>query len=141
MSQQERKAQESGVVRRLTRGAGAAALGLAGYFTVSAATAAPMVFGAQPAGVGPQPAGAAEALDDRVFVRRVHVPAPRPSAAGVKSATTARAATGGRAVSAQAGVAQPAGTTTQQTQAAGPAPAPAPKPPPAAATGGSTPAK
>jgi hypothetical protein len=138
MSQQERKAQESGVVRRLTRGTGAAALGLAGYFTVSAATAAPMVFGAQPAGVGPQPAGAAEALDDRVFVRRVHVPAPRPSAAGVKSATAARAAAGGRTVSARAGVAQPAGTTTQ---AAGPAPAPAPKPPPAAATGGSTPAK
>jgi hypothetical protein len=138
MSQQERKAQESGVVRRLTRGAGAAALGLAGYFTVSAATAAPMAFGAQPTGAGQQPAGAAEALDDRVFVRRVHVPAVRPSAAGVRSATAGRAASGGATVSAQAAAALPVGTTKQTgSQAA----APAPKPPPVAATGGSTPVK
>src|ERR1700730_13401823 len=127
MSQQERKAQESGVVRRLTRGTGAAALGLAGYFTVSAATAAPMVvFGAQPAGASPQPAGAPEPLDDRVFVRRSHVPAVRPSAAGVKSATTAKAVSAGRVVSAPAGVAQPAGNNTHAaTQAAPPAPPPA----------------
>jgi hypothetical protein len=139
MSQQERKAQESGVVRRLTRGAGAAALGLSGYFTVSAATAVPMVFGAQPPTAGQQPAGAAEALDDRVFVRRIHVAAPRPSAAGVRSATAGQVANGGRAVAAQGGVAQSAGTAAPA--AAGAAPAPAPKPAPAAASGGSTPPK
>jgi hypothetical protein len=144
MSQQDRKAQESEVVRRLTRGAGAAALGLAGYFTVSAATTVPMVFGAQPAGASEQPAGAAEALDDRVFVRTIHVPAPRPSASAVRGATGQAAS--GRAVSAAAGAAQSTGgatqsTVTQQPASQGPAPAPAPPPKPVAASGGSTPAK
>jgi hypothetical protein len=160
MSQQERKAQESEVVRRLTVGAGAAALGLAWYFTASAMTAVPLAFGAQPADDG-QPASWAEQFDDRVFVRTVHMPAMRGPAAGVKAggtiagssgqaipaggqtattAPTGRASTSSGQSSASAPSAPAAVTMTVQpapARAATPAPAPAP----AAATGGSTPAK
>ncbi|HKF75615.1 MAG TPA: hypothetical protein VKF59_05690 [Candidatus Dormibacteraeota bacterium] len=126
-SQQERKEQEGAVVRRLTIGAGAAALGLAWYFTSSAATAAPLAFGAQPAAAEPPVVGI-EQLDDRVFVRTVHVPAMRAPAGGVK-AGAARPAAG-----------QAAGSGAPAQPVAAPAtPAPTPAPTPVATTGGSAP--
>src|SRR5215469_11665733 len=88
MGQQARKEQEDVVVRRLTVGAGAAAFGLAWYFTASATTAAPIAFGAQPA-AGEQPVVGVEQLDDHVFVRTVDVAAVRPPLGGVKAGTTA----------------------------------------------------
>src|SRR5690349_16738344 len=93
MSQQARKEQEGTVVRRLTAGAGAAALGLAWYFTASATSAVPVAFGAQPAADAGQPVIGVEQLDDHVFVRTVHVAAPGAPAGGVRSAT-ARTASG-----------------------------------------------
>lgn len=133
MGQQERKAQEGAVVRRLTLGAGAAALGLAGYFTVAAATAAPIAFGAQSTAEEGPAVGSAEELDDRVFVRRVHVQAPpRPPVGGVK-AVAGRTASGGQAAPVSA---QPAGAGQAPAAVA---PKPAPPPPPAATTGGSKP--
>jgi hypothetical protein len=146
MSQQARKEQEGVVVRRLTVGAGAAALGLAWYFTASATTAVPIAFGAQAAGDG-QPAVGVEQLDDHVFVRTVHVPAVRPPAGGVKAGT---AASGGTAARTTAGATGTAASTSTSAAAAGAAPvaiaqpvpaAPAPTPKPVATTGASTPAK
>src|SRR5690242_838988 len=91
MSQQARKEQEGVVVRRLTVGAGAAALGLAWYFTASATTAVPVAFGARPT-ADTQPVVGVEQLDDHVFVRTVHVPAVRPPAGGVRSASASSGA-------------------------------------------------
>lgn len=136
-SQQARKEQEGAVVRRLTIGAGATALGLAWYFTSSAVTAAPLAFGAQPAAAGP-PVMGIEQLDDRVFVRRVHVPALRPPAGGVR-AGAARPA--GGAASASGAAAAPAVGGTAPAQAAAAAPIAQPAPTPVATTGGSTPVK
>jgi hypothetical protein len=147
MSQQDRKAQEGEVVRRLTIGAGAVALSLAGYFTVSSATAVPLAFGAQPEG------GQGATLDggqvnDRVFIRKVHLPPPSAPAGGVKAAATSRGAGGG--TTAAAGAAQPAAGVTRPAGGAAPAaappvvavaPPPTPKPTPVATTGGSTPPK
>jgi pyruvate dehydrogenase E2 component (dihydrolipoamide acetyltransferase) len=141
MGQQERKAQEGAIVRRLTFGAGAAALGLAGYFTVSSATAAPVVTGIQPAaGVQPAPAAAGPAeVGEKYFVRRVHVAAAQAPAGGVQAAGTARA---------PATVPQPVVQAPQQAAAPAPAPAPAapapvaapaPAPKPVATTGGTPP--
>lgn len=151
MSQQERKAQEGQVVRRLTGGAGATALGLAWFFTASAATAAPVAFGASPAADPQQPVSGPEQLDDRVFVRRVHVPAMRAPAGGVKAGTVAtmsaaQAGSVGPAAGsggASGGQAAAAGSTSSAPTAAQPAPAPVatPRPTPTATTGGSTPAK
>jgi len=131
-------------VRRLTAGAGAAALGLAWYFTASATTAAPIAFGAQPA-AGEQPVVGVEQLDDHVFVRTVHVQAVRPPAGGVKAGTAASGgptsasakATGG----ATTGAAATGGAPVAQPVPAAATPAPAPTPKPVATTGGSTPAK
>jgi hypothetical protein len=117
MSQQARKEQEGVVVRRLTIGAGAATLGLAWYFTSAAATAAPVTFDAQPAGDAQQPVIGVEQLDDRVFVRTVHVPAIRPPAGGVK-----------------AGPQQTAGPTQAATSAPIAQPVPAPSAPAPAPT-------
>jgi hypothetical protein len=147
MSQQDRKAQEGEVVRRLTIGAGAVALSLAGYFTVSAATTAPIVFGAQPEG-GQGVTLDGGQLNDRVFVRKVHLPPPSPPAGGVMAAPASRAPAG--AAQPARAAAQPAGgVAAQPAPAAAPAapvtvaapPPPTPKPTPAAATGGSTPPK
>jgi hypothetical protein len=121
MSQQARKEQEAAVVRRLTAGAGAAALGLAGYFTAAAVTAVPVALGA-PAG-SDQPVVGMEQIDDHVFVRTVHVPAPRPPAGGVRAAPAG------------------AGPTTTIAQSVAAAPAPAPTARPVATTGGSVPRK
>ena len=147
MSQQARKEQEGVVVRRLTVGAGAAALGLAWYFTASATTAVPVAFGAQSA-ADDQPVVGMEQLDDHVFVRTVHVPAVRPPAGGVRPAT---ASTGGQTATSRAsGGATPTGaalTTAPAATGSAPvaqpvaAPAPAPTPKPAATTSASTPAK
>jgi hypothetical protein len=161
MSQQERKALEGEVVRRLTMGAGAAALGLAWYFTASAATAVPIVFGAQPVGEGNEPTSWAEQLDDRVFIRTVHVPsAIRGPASGVKSGMASASSSAGSlgapaaqgqavaAVRSSGGQASAPGqstgsapVTTQPQPAAAPPPPPAPAPTPTATTGGSTPPK
>lgn len=168
MSQQERKAQEGEVVRRLTIGAGATALGLAWYFTASAASAVPIVFGAQPTGEGKEPASWAEQLDDRVFLRTIHVQATslRGPAGGVKSGTnsatgsssaagypTTAGVTAATATTSAGRVTSSQGTTTTSSGAATPAPAsgggttvttvtapppPPPPPTPAAITGGST---
>jgi hypothetical protein len=154
MSQQARKQQESVVVRRLTAGVGAAALGLAWYFTASATSSVPVAFGAQPA-ADEQPVVGIEQLDDHVFVRTVHVPAPRPPAGGVKAGT---AASGGQTATSTAAARTSGGTTaatgnapaaqaaTSSAPVAQPVPvavpaAPAPTPKPVATTGGSTPAK
>jgi len=134
MSQQARKEQEGVVVRRLTAGAGAAALGLAGYFTASASTAVPVAFGARPA-AEQQPVVGIEQLDDHVFVRTVHVPAPRPPAGGVRSSTPVRTSGGAAAAPAASGGAPAAAAPIAQPVPA--AAAPAPKP--VATTGGSTP--
>jgi pilus assembly protein FimV len=142
MSQQARKEQEGIVVRRLTAGAGATALGLAWYFTASATTAAPIAFGAQPA--PEQPVVGMEQLDDHVFVRTVHVPAPQPSIGGVRSASggvaggsiaTARTSSGGVASAPAANGSAPV-AVAQPVPAAAPAPVATPKP--VAATGAST---
>jgi hypothetical protein len=151
VSQQARKEQEGVVVRRLTAGVGAAALGLAWYFTASATSAVPVAFGAQPA-ADEQPVMGIEQLDDHVFVRTVHVPAPRPSAGGVKSGTAAsggaatttaaaRASGGATAASGSAPAAQAATSSAPVVAQPVPAAAPAPTPKPVATTGGSTPAK
>src|SRR5215831_20474260 len=122
MSQQQRKEREGVVVRRLTVGAGAAALGMAWYFTSSAATAVPVAFGAQPA-AGARPVVGVEQLDDHVFVRTVHVPAPRPPAGGVKAGTTQSGAGARPAQAAAPGAAQPAAAAPiAQPVAAPPAP-------------------
>lgn len=139
MTQQERKAQEGEIVRRLTIGAGTAALGLAWFFTSSAVTAVPLAFGAQPPADAQSPAAGAEQLDDRVFVRAVHRQAMGPPAGGVRAASQAAggvqaATTVGASSSVQAATAAPA---TGSPPPARPTPAPAPT----AATGGSTPAK
>ena len=162
MSQQERKAQESEVVRRLTVGAGAAALGLAWYFTASATTAVPLAVSAQPTGEGNEPASSAGQLDDRVFVKTVHVPASslRGPAGGVKpgaasatagvaatgqtvSTSTGRVTSGGRTTTPTSGgpASAPAsngGGATTVTTVTAPLPPPPPPPTPAATTGGST---
>lgn len=146
MSQQARKEQEGVVVRRLTVGAGAAALGLAWYFTASATTAVPVAFGAQSAS-DDQPVVGIEQLDDHVFVRTVHVPAVRPPAGGVRSGSASVSA-GGQATTKAAGGASPTGATQTSAQATGtvpvaqpvPAAAPPPTPKPAATTS-ATPAK
>jgi hypothetical protein len=138
MSQQQRRAQEAQVVRRLTVGAGAAALGLAGYFTVSAASAAPIAVGGAGNQAAQQPAAAVQAnLSDRVFVRRVHAPAIQPPAGGVRPAGT-RAP--GQVVPAQVATTQ-ASTSAQPVAAptAPAAPAATPAPQPTAATGGTKP--
>jgi hypothetical protein len=143
VSQQARKEQEGVVVRRLTVGAGAAALGLAWYFTASATTAVPVAFGAQPA-ADDQPVVGVEQLDDHVFVRTVHVPAVRPPAGGVRAAAPA---SGGQAARPTAGTASTSTSAAPAAAAAVPmaqpvqAAAPAPTPKPAATTGASTPAK
>jgi hypothetical protein len=132
MSQQERKVQEGEVVRRLTFGAGAAALGLAGYFTVSAATAGPVAFGSQPAAdVQPVPAAGMQEISEKYFVRRVHVAPVRPPAGGVKAAGQAPAA---------AVVAQPLVPAQPAPAQPAPAVAPAPAAKPVATTG-ATPVK
>ncbi|TMC03490.1 MAG: hypothetical protein E6J41_27295 [Chloroflexi bacterium] len=137
MSQQARKEQEGTVVRRLTAGAGAAALGLAWYFTASATSAVPVAFGAQPAADAGQPVIGVEQLDDHVFVRTVHVAAPAAPAGGVRSARSASGATAPAATTRASG-----GTTTTSAPIAQAVPAPAaPAPTPVATTGGSTPAK
>jgi hypothetical protein len=131
-SQQARKEQEGKVVRRLTVGTGAAALGLAWYFTSSAATAAPVAL-AQPA-TGRQPVVGIEQLDDHVFVRTVHVTPAITAPEGGVAAAGARQAAGGQATAggqAPASIAQPVA----------PAAAPPPPPAPVATTGGSTPPK
>src|SRR5215472_12859010 len=133
MSQQARKEQEGAVVRRLTAGAGAAALGLAWYFTASATTAVPVAFGAQPS-ADDQPVVGIEQLDDHVFVRTVHVPAVRPPAGGVKAAATA-AARGATAAPTSANPAAAAAAPIAQPVAAA---APPPTAKPVATTGGST---
>jgi hypothetical protein len=153
VSQQARKEQEGLVVRRLTLGAGAAALGLAWYFTASATTAVPVAFGA---GQAPeQPVVGMEQLDDHVFVRTVHVAAPRPPAGGVQAGTAAAGGgqagvrtTGGTTAGGTTAVASQSGTAQAATSSAPvaiaqpvPAAAPAPTPKPAATTGASTPAK
>jgi hypothetical protein len=130
MSQQARKEQEGVVVRRLTVGAGAAALGLAWYFTASATTAAPVAFGAQ-AAADDQPVVGIEQLDDHVFVRTVHVPAVRPPAGAVRSGAAASPTS---AASRTTGGAAPSVAIAQPVPAA----APAPTPKPVATTGGST---
>jgi hypothetical protein len=143
MSQQARKEQEGVVVRRLTAGAGAAALGLAWYFTASATGAVPVAFGAQPA-ADEQPVVGVEQLDDHVFVRTVHVPALRPPAGGVKSAAAASGGQTTTTAAARASGGAPAAPSSapiaQPVPAAVPV-APAPTPKPVATTGGSTPAK
>ena len=125
--------------RRLTAGAGAAALGLAWYFTSAAMTAVPVAFGAQPASE-PQPVGV-EQLDDHVFVRTVHVPAPRPPAGGVGAAAGRTVAAGAAAARTTSGAApaQPAASTAVIAQPVAAPAAPAPTPKPVATTGGSTP--
>src|SRR5215472_5970353 len=129
MSQQARKEQEGVVVRRLTVGAGAAALGLAWYFTASATTAAPVAFGAQPAS-DDQPVVGIEQLDDHVFVRTVHVPAVRPPAGGVRAGATASAST---ASGSTAGARMTGGAAASTSAApAGAAPAAIAQPVPAA---------
>ncbi len=164
MSQQARKELEGVVVRRLTVGAGAAALGLAWYFTSSATSAAPIAFGAQPASDAGQPVVGIEQLDDHVFVRTVHVQGMRAPAGGVRAGTGAQGTTGqttsGMAASGQATASI---TATEQTSsstssttatssmtssapiaqpvAAPAAAAPAAAPRPVATSGGSTPAK
>jgi hypothetical protein len=158
MSQQARKEQEGAVVRRLTAGAGAAALGLAWYFTSSAVSAVPVAFGAQPAG-DQQPVVGVEQLDDHVFVRTVHVPVPRAPAGGVRAGTAGAAGVQPAGQTTVAGRTSTTGAATTvaaaaTTTAAGPAPAaaqpvaqpvPAAAPPaapkPVATTGASTPAK
>jgi hypothetical protein len=131
MNQRERKVQEGAVVRRLTFGAGAAALGLAGYFTVSAATAPPLAIGIQPAAdVQPPPAPAGlQEVSEKYFVRRVHVSALRPPAGGIQAAGRAPAA---------ATVAQPVLPAQPAAQPA-PAAAPPPTPRPVATTSGTPP--
>ena len=144
MSQQARKEQEGVVVRRLTVGAGAAALGLAWYFTASATTAVPVAFGSQPA-ADDQPVVGVEQLDDHVFVRTVHVPAVRPPAGGVKAgaAVSGGSTAGARTTGGAASTSTSAGTAGAAPAAiAQPVPAaPAPTPKPVATTGASTPAK
>ena len=163
MPQQDRKAREGNVVRRLTITAGATALGLAGYFTVSAATAVPIALGAGADAQQP-PAGASQG-DDQRFVRRVYVPASLQAPAGGVKAAGGQAATSGQSnTTAAPGTSAVSGTTpgTAPGSTAGPTPAPGPgtqppatQPPPApaatppptptpaptATTGGSTPAK
>lgn len=111
------------MVRRLTVGAGAAALGLAGWFTASAATATPIAI-AGPPDARP-PAVDQPVPGDRVFVRRVHT-ALQPPAGGVRSPVPAAGASAAAA---------------QSVPAPGPAPVAAPPvtPKPAAATGGTKP--
>jgi hypothetical protein len=142
-SQQARKEQEGAVVRRLTVGAGAAALGLSWYFTASAVSAAPVAFGAQPADDSGQPVVGVEQLDDHVFVRTVHVQAIRAPASGVKAGTGAgQTATGqpaARSSSAGAPAAAGAAPVAQPVPVAAAPPPATPKP--VATTGGSTPAK
>ena len=133
MGQQARKEQEGVVVRRLTLGAGAAALGLAWYFTASATSAVPVAFGAQPAADDQQVVGI-EQLDDHVFVRTVHVPVVRPPAGAVK----AGAAPSGGATAARTGAAAAAAVPVAQPVPAAAAP---PTPKPVATTGASTPVK
>ena len=127
-AQQGRKARESFNVQRLTTWTGAAALSLSGLFTAFAAKGAPMTIGVAMAASG-QPGAAVQnqvsgALDDRIVVRRVYVPPPRPAAAGVRAD---RPAAG-----------QPAGQARPVSTVVAAASAPAP-PKPVAATGGSTP--
>jgi hypothetical protein len=147
MSQQARKEQEGVVVRRLTLGAGAAALGLAWYFTASATTAVPVAFGAQPA-ADEQPVVGVEQLDDHVFVRTVHVPAVRPPAGGVRAGAAASGGSPAARTTGGTGTAAPASTSAAPAAAAPvaiaqpvTAAAPAPTPKPVATTGASTPAK
>jgi hypothetical protein len=143
-SQQARKEQEGAVVRRLTVGAGAAALGLSWYFTASAVSAAPVAFGAQPADDAGQPVVGVEQLDDHVFVRTVHVQAIRAPASGVKAGTGGgQAATGQPAARSSSGGAPAAAAGAAPVAQAVPAAAapPPPTPKPVATTGGSTPAK
>jgi hypothetical protein len=125
--QQARKQQEGVVVRRLTIGIGAAALGLTWYFTASAVTAAPLAFGDQATGDGHTVVGV-EQLDDHVFVRTVHVEAPRPPVGGVRGTTGQQPVAAGSASSA------PVAQSVAQ-------PVPVPPPTPVATTGGSTPRK
>jgi len=139
MSQQARKEQEGQVVRRLTVGAGAAAVGLAWYFTSAAATAVPVAFGAQPASDAREPAGV-EQLDDHVFVRTVHVQAPRGPAGGVQTAGTAAARATARPA-AGGSTAPAAGTAPAPIAQPVAAPTAKPAPTPVATTGGSTPPK
>jgi hypothetical protein len=147
MTQQLRKAHETLTVQRLTTWIGATALSLAGFFSVLAAKGAPVSFGFVPdANVQPQAAAGNQvngALDDRIVVRRVYVPAVRPPAGGVKPGAqpgTAQAASAGQ-VTAVSSAAAPNTTTAASTSGASSttsAPAPA-TPKPVAATGGSTP--
>jgi hypothetical protein len=138
--QQQRRAQEGQVVRRLTVGAGAAALGLAGYFTVSAANAAPIAMGGQ-GDTAQQPAAAVQAdLSDRVFVRRVHAPAIQAPAGGVRPAgtrTPAQVAPAQVATTQASTAAQPVAAPTAPAAPAPPAATPVPQP--TAATGGTKP--
>lgn len=127
-AQQSRKLQEAFNVQRLTTWIGAGALSLSGIFTAFAAKGSPMTIGVAMA-ASVQPGAAVQnqvsgALDDRIVVRRVYVPPPRPAASGVRAARPAA----GQA----AGQARPASSVV--SAAAAPAP-----PKPVAATGGSTP--
>ena len=126
--QKDRKAHESFNVQRLTTWVGAAALSLSGIFTAFAAKGAPMTIGVAMA-ASVQPGAAVQnqvrgALDDRIVVRRVYVPPPRPAAGGVREARPAAGQAPGQA--------RPVSTVVSAAPAAAP-------PKPVAATGGSTP--
>jgi hypothetical protein len=138
MSQQARKEQEALVVRRLTLGVGAAALGLAGFFTTSAATAAPMALNV--AHRSPLPPVEDQEVDSVVIIKQEHVPAIRPPAGSLTSAgAQPGGSVAGAAKPAAAAAAAPVGTTTVVNPVAAPAPAAKPAPKPAAATGGTPP--
>ncbi len=111
------------VVQDRSRPRAARSHGLAGCFTVSAATAVPVVTGVQPAAGFRPPPPEPMGVSEKYFVRRVHVAAARPPAGGVRAA----------AAPAPAVV-----TVTQQaSQPAAPAPVAAPRP--VATTGGTPP--
>lgn len=124
MDQQERKAREGRTVRRLTVGAGAAALGLASYFTATAATASPLTFGMVPGTGAAPPAIGVDRFDEQAYLRDADHLSLRPPASRVRAATRAA----------------PAGTvaTLPPLPAARP---PAPAAAPVATTGGSSPRK
>ncbi|HEY4025659.1 MAG TPA: hypothetical protein VGO86_04430 [Candidatus Dormibacteraeota bacterium] len=136
-SQQDRKTQEREVVRRLTIGAGAAALGMAGYFTVASATSAPVAFGAPAGDAHPGALMGGDPLNDKVFIRKVHVAAPRPAAGGVVASAASRAQGGAAPVAGGAPQAQVAAASVASPQP----PAATPRPTPVATTGGTKPVK
>jgi hypothetical protein len=138
MSQQARKEQEAVVVRRLTLGVGAAALGLAGFFTTSAATAAPMALSV--AHKSSLPPLEDQEVDSVVIIKQEHVPAIRPPAGSLTAAAGQTAGSvPGAAKPAAAAAGAPVTTTTVVNTVAAPAAAAKPAPKPAAVTGGTPP--